>query len=66
MAVIDVDVALADRAGDLAAEFGLRGYDAVHLASAMALGSQTTLVTWDADLARAALQLGLAVAPAAG
>jgi uncharacterized protein len=44
---------------------GLRGYDAVHLASALALTStRIVLATWDADLRRAAVTEGLAVAPA--
>jgi len=38
-------------------------YDAVHLASALAFGAATTLVTWDDDLARAALASGCGVAP---
>jgi predicted nucleic acid-binding protein len=39
-------------------------YDAVHLASALALGADTTLVSWDEDLRRAASQSGSPVAPA--
>ncbi len=63
--MIGIDEALAERAGDLAAELGLRGYDAVHLASALSLGAQvTSLVTWDRDLREAAAVKGLAVAPA--
>jgi predicted nucleic acid-binding protein len=42
----------------------LRGYDAVHLASALALDADTTIVTWDEDLKRAAARRGCAVAPA--
>jgi len=65
LAVVGVDEALAQRAGELAEEHPLRGYDAVHLASALALGSsETILVTWDRDLSNAALRAGLAVAPA--
>ena len=42
----------------------LRGYDAVHLASALALGpGDTILATWDRDLCNAAVDAGLAVAP---
>ena len=52
-------------AGELADERALRGYDAVHLASALALGpGETVLVTWDRDLGNAAVGAGLAVAPA--
>jgi len=39
-------------------------YDAVHLASALALGADTTLVTWDRELRRATTQSGCAIAPA--
>lgn len=62
--IIGVDQPLALHAGELAEELGLRGYDAVHLASAIALSaSALTLVTWDRDLSRAAHRQGLAVAP---
>jgi predicted nucleic acid-binding protein len=61
---IGIDEPLARHAGDLAEELELRGYDAVHLASALALGAETTLVTWDKDLGRAALESGCGVAPA--
>ncbi len=61
---VGVDAPLARHAGELAEELGLRGYDAVHLASALALGTGTTLITWDADLARAGAEIGCAVAPA--
>ena len=60
--VVCVDRPLALHAGELAEELGLGGYDAVHLASAIALGAGT-LVTWDRDLSRAARRQGLAVAP---
>jgi predicted nucleic acid-binding protein len=55
---------LARRAGELAAEHQLRGYDAVHVASALRLGDQTTLITSDQRLQHAAIATGLAVAPA--
>jgi predicted nucleic acid-binding protein len=64
LVLVGVDGPLARQAGELAEELGLRGYDAVHLASALALGIDTTLVTWDGDLRRAAMQSGCAVAPA--
>jgi uncharacterized protein len=65
LVVVGVDAALARRAGELADERALRGYDAVHLASALALGpGETILVTWDRGLSNAALDTGLAVAPA--
>jgi predicted nucleic acid-binding protein len=62
--VVGIDDRLARRAGDLAAEHHLRGYDAVHLASALRLGAQTTLITWDERLQHAAIAAGLGVAPA--
>lgn len=58
-----VDEALVRRAGELADEVALRGYDAVHLASAASLGPATSLVSWDDDLRRAAERTGLAIAP---
>jgi predicted nucleic acid-binding protein len=64
LVLVGIDVPLARAAGQLAEEFGLRGYDAVHLATALALGSATTLISWDGDLRRAAGQRGCAVAPA--
>jgi uncharacterized protein len=42
----------------------LRANDAIHLASAVALRNpRLIVVSWDADLRRAALEAGLAVAP---
>lgn len=64
LVAVGIDAALARHAGELAEDLELRGYDAVHLASALAFGADTTLVTWDRDLGRAAMQLGCAVAPA--
>jgi predicted nucleic acid-binding protein len=59
---IGIGEGLAKVAGDRASEFGLRGYDAVHLATALGLGEEeVTLVTWDRDLADAAAVSGLAV-----
>jgi predicted nucleic acid-binding protein len=64
LSLIGVDAALARRAGHLAEEFALRGYDAVHLASALSSGQVITLVSWDHDLRRAATENGCAIAPA--
>jgi hypothetical protein len=65
LALIGVDEPLARSAGDLAEEFELRGCDAVHLATALALGkSAVTLVTWDGDLADAAVEARLPISPA--
>jgi predicted nucleic acid-binding protein len=64
LVLVGIDGSLARQAGELAEELELRGYDAVHLASALALGTDTTVVTWDEELKRAAAQSGCAVAPA--
>ena len=61
--LVGIDRPLAREAGELAERHGLRGYDAVHLASALALGAGTTLVSWDQDLRHAAAQSGCPVAP---
>lgn len=64
--VIALDDALARAAGDLAERHALRGYDAVHLASALAIDVPGDLViaTWDAELAAAAVAEGRMVVPA--
>jgi predicted nucleic acid-binding protein len=62
--LVGIDRSLARAAGELAEDLELRGYDAVHLASALALGARTTLVTWDQELRRAATRSGCAIAPA--
>lgn len=62
MRVVGVDETLALTAGDLAGAHGLRGYDAVHLASALAVGADNVVfATWDTALAAAALATGLRV-----
>jgi predicted nucleic acid-binding protein len=63
--LIGIDAALARQAGQLAEEQRLRGYDAVHLATALAAGTDITLISWDQDLRRAATLSGCAIAPAA-
>lgn len=63
--VVGVDAPLAQLAGDLAETYGLRGYDAVHLASMVSMGdARTVTATWDGDLASAAVACGYAVVPA--
>lgn len=63
VARIGVATALARRAGTLAHEQNLRGYDAVHLASAELLRSDALVfVAADRDLCAAARRLGFAVA----
>jgi predicted nucleic acid-binding protein len=52
-------------AGSLAGTHQLRGAEAVHLASALALGStDLTIAVWDKRLHAGAVAVGLAVAPA--
>lgn len=65
LSLIGVDVQMARNAGDLAERFALRGYDAVHLASALSAGDAITLVSWDEDLRLAAAENGCALAPPA-
>jgi uncharacterized protein len=62
--IIELSPFLARAAGDVAERFALRALDAVHLASALALGgSATVVVTWDRTLASAAAAAGLGIAP---
>lgn len=63
--VTRVDGPLAVAAADLAGVHPLRGQDAIHLASALELDdAELVLATWDRRLRKAALDEGLAVAPA--
>ncbi|MGH2903307.1 MAG: type II toxin-antitoxin system VapC family toxin [Solirubrobacteraceae bacterium] len=64
LSLIGIDAGLARQAGQLAEKFALRGYDAVHLASALSTGELVTLVSWDHDLRHAATENGCAIAPA--
>jgi predicted nucleic acid-binding protein len=58
--VIEATPAVAQSAGDLAESQGLRGYDAMHLASALVLGVDV-VVTADRALLAATKATGLAV-----
>jgi len=61
MPLIRADEALLDRAGELDPR-DLRSLDAIHLATALALGADLgVVVTYDLRLAEAARQKGLAV-----
>lgn len=67
LVTIGVDQELAVRAGEYAEDLGLRGYDSVHLATALELGDdEVVVVTWDQDLARATEEIGLGVAGSDG
>jgi predicted nucleic acid-binding protein len=62
--VIGLDPDLAHTAGELAEAHGLRGYDAVHLATVLSIHVDAMLLaTWDGDLARAAVAAGCSVSP---
>jgi predicted nucleic acid-binding protein len=62
--VIELDRDLAHSAGELAERRSLRGYDAVHLAAALAVEDPDLVVAaWDDDLARAALAEQRVVVP---
>ena len=64
MRLFAVDGLLAEQAAQLATKYGLRGYDAVHLAAAGAMGDTTLLfASWDNRLQQAAHRHGLSVAP---
>jgi uncharacterized protein len=59
---IGVDEQLTRTAGALASEFALRGYDAVHLATALSIAEHdVALVSWDRDLCSAAVEAGIPV-----
>jgi uncharacterized protein len=63
---VELTAAVDLRAGRLARLHSLRGADAVHLASALALDDADLVVAaWDERLAAGARSAGLAVAPAA-
>jgi len=58
---------IAGAAGSLAKRWALRGADAVHLASALALGvDNVVLAAWDIRLATGGTAAGLRVVPNTG
>ena len=69
VSVVGVPEPLFRHAGDLAEQHGLRGLDALHLASALAVqrdgGEPVTFSAWDDRLLAAAAAEGLAAAPTA-
>jgi predicted nucleic acid-binding protein len=63
-AVVELGAGIAQAAGDASERFALRAYDAVHLASALAVAEGTTvLLTWDEQLSAAGRLAGLDVVP---
>ena len=62
---VELSVAVEQHAGKLAGLHSLRGADAVHLASALAIGDTDLVVAvWDRGLHAGAQAAGLRVAPA--
>ncbi len=62
--MIELDDTLIRAAADAAEVLQLTAGDAIHLASALTLDEpELVFATWDAELRRAALDAGLAVAP---
>ena len=62
---VELTAAVEQHAGQLARSHALRGADAVHLASALALGDPDLIVAvWDPRLHAGAATAGLPVAPA--
>jgi uncharacterized protein len=61
--IVAIDEPLARQAGDLATQYALRGYDAVHLACALHLeGDDVLFATWDNALNTAARATGQLIA----
>jgi predicted nucleic acid-binding protein len=62
---VELTAAVERHAGTLARSYALRGADAVHLASALAIGDpDLTVAVWDRRLHAGAATAGLPVAPA--
>jgi len=65
MRPVELSAEVERSAGELAVLHGIRGADAIHLASALAPGAtDLILVVWDRRLHAGAIAAGLAVAPA--
>jgi predicted nucleic acid-binding protein len=63
---VELTTAAGQHAGRLTRSHALRGADAVHLASALAVGdSDLVMAVWDRRLHQGARSAGLRVAPAA-
>jgi len=63
VSVVELNEYVAEVAALAAAQHRLRGADAIHFASAATLGSGITMVSRDLTLRRAALAVGIDVAP---
>ncbi|MDY7102107.1 MAG: type II toxin-antitoxin system VapC family toxin [Actinomycetota bacterium] len=65
MRLVELSADIERAAGELAVRHRLRGADAVHLSSSLALSSHAvTVAVWDERLHAGAVAAGLAVAPA--
>lgn len=63
---VELTTAVEQHAGRLTRSYALRGADAVHLASALAIGDyDLVMAVWDRSLHRGARSAGLRVAPSA-
>jgi predicted nucleic acid-binding protein len=62
---VELTEPVAEQAGRLAAKYALRGTDAIHLASALAIGGEQLFAVWDGRLRTSAQELGVALAPSA-
>jgi hypothetical protein len=64
LAIVESNRSVLVNAGDVAERYRLRGYDAVHLASALTIPRPHVLMTvWDDRLRDAAVEAGLSLAP---
>jgi uncharacterized protein len=64
MRIVELTEGVQIHAGQLARERALRGADAIHLASALAVGdAELLMAAWDRRLSTAARAAGLAVTP---
>lgn len=62
--LVEVTAQLEREAGDLAEQHALSGFDAIHLASALAIAAIPLVVaTWDGRMHHAAQAMGLATLP---
>jgi predicted nucleic acid-binding protein len=62
---VELTLAVEKHAGELAGKHALRGADAVHLASALAIGDPDLIIAaWNRRLHAGALAAGISVAPA--
>lgn len=61
---VELSAAISQHAGDLARRHALRGADAVHLASARAIGEDVIFAAWDRRLRSGAISVGISAVPA--